>query len=710
MSISDKQRTLLHELARLYGIRTVYRDTEGRRRPAAPHALLAVLRALGAPVESVSDLGAAVRERRHDWWRRLCEPVIVVWDRRPTAFSLRLSSGVAEKTAECRLQLEDGRLLHRSFRPARLALQRRVCVEGTAYEIRRLVLPGGLPWGYHRMTLHLPPRTAEALVVVAPGRASRLPAGKRIWGGFLPLYALRTGRSGAAGDLTDLEALLDWIGKMGGDMVGTLPLLPNFLDEPFDPSPYAPVSRLFWNEFYLDLHRVEEVCRHPEARALLESPEYRRETAELSGAPLVDYRRGMALKRRVLESCARLFFAGGGRRQEALRRWADTHPRVHDYAAFRAAVEHQGAPWNEWPERMRNGTLQEGDYDPETARYHLYVQWLVDGQFRELSAKARQAGQSLYLDLPLGVHTAGYDVWRERAVFAADCSAGAPPDAFHRDGQDWGFSPLHPERIREQGYRYYIACLRHHLQRAGILRIDHVAGMHRLYWVPRGLSAAEGVYVRYRTEEFFAILTLESWRHRALIVGEDLGTVPDVVRRMMARHGIYGMYVLPFEFTGDFDKVLNPVGNGSLACLNTHDLPPFAAFWQEKLTDADRYVRTALPSYLYRQGWLKAPTAKTGAVLGGSLAHLAAGPAGILLVNLEDLWLETAPQNKPGSGEAYPNWRRKAYYALEEFAAMNGIESLLRRINLLRKTRRPVRFSRRRYTGRLYFRRRDNQR
>lgn len=709
MIISDKQRTLLHRLARLYGIRTAYRDTEGRRRPAAPHALLAVLKALGAPVESASDLAPAARERRHGWWRRLCEPVIVVWDRRPTAFALRLPSRCAGEAAQCRLRLEDGRLLRRGFRPNRLPLQGRDGVEGIMYEIRRLVLPGGLPWGYHRLTLHLPPRTAEALVIVAPGEAHALPPGNRIWGGFLPLYALHTRRSGAAGDLTDLEALLGWIGRMGGNMVGTLPLLPNFLDEPFDPSPYAPVSRLFWNEFYLDPHRVEEARRNPEVRALLASPEYRGETAELRAARLVDYRRGMALKRRVLESCARSFFAGDDGRQEALQRWAHAHPAAQDYAAFRAAVEHRGAPWPEWPEPMRDGILREGDYDPETARYHLYVQWLIDDQFRKLAEKARQAGQRLYLDLPLGVHAAGYDVWRERAAFAPDCSTGAPPDTFNPDGQDWGFAPLHPERIREQGYRYYIACLRHHLRRAGILRIDHAAGLHRLFWVPRGLSATEGVYVRYRTEEFFAILTLESRRHRALIVGEDLGTVPDTVRRLMARHGIYGMHVLPFEFTGDYDRVFNPVGKSALACLNTHDMPPFAAFWQEKKTSPDPYVRTALPACLCRQGWLKSPATKTGAVLGGSLAHLAAGPAGILLVNLEDLWLETASQNKPGSRDEYPNWRRKARYPLEAFAEMDGVKALLRKINLLRKARRVRRVFRSGYTGRFWVRRRGKR-
>lgn len=684
--MSETER--LHELARAYGIQTAYRDVGGRPRQAAPHSLLAALRALGAPVETGADIDDAFRERRQSRWRELCAPVFVAWDGKPAEIELRLPVKYPAVTGECRLQFEDGRRLSWFFQPAGLPPVTGDSVEGTAYEVRRLTLPGGLPHGYHRITLNLPGYAREALVIAAPGRAYALPPGERVWGVFLPLYALHSGRSGAAGDLTDLETLLEWTGRMGGNMVGTLPLLPTFLDEPFDPSPYAPVSRLFWSEFYLDLDRVGEVRDRPEIRALLDSAGYRREIAALKAGDLVDYRRGMALKRRILEACARAFFAGGGERRTALEHWADIHPGARDYARFRAAVEYQGAPWSAWPARMRDGTLREGDYDPETARYHLYVQWLISGQLRMVSAGARRAGRRLYLDLPLGVHTAGYDVWRERAAFAPGADTGAPPDPFNTAGQNWAFAPPHPENIRERGYRYYIACLRHHLRQAGILRIDHAAGLRRLYWIPHGLPAGEGVYVRYREEEFFAILALESHRHRALIVGEDLGTVPDSFRRLMTRRRVYGMYVVPFELTGEKQSVLRPVRPDSLACLNTHDMTPFAGFWKARTEPGDTagtVAGTALPAYLHRRGWLKAPTDETGAVLEGLLADLAAGPAEILQVNLEDLWLETRPQNIPGTRDEYPNWRRKARYSLDEFTGMDEIKRVLRKVDRLRK-------------------------
>jgi 4-alpha-glucanotransferase len=687
MSINEVH--LLHRLAWLYGVQTSYRDFSGRRRQAEPEALLAVLRALGAPVVRLADVLSALRERRQAQWQRGCKPVVVGWAGEHGHLNLRLPAGRAEGLVAFRLELEDGEVRCWSCDLACLPIIRVATVEGVDYVVRQFVLPPALPWGYHRLTLALPACVWETLVIVAPRQAYIPPTevAGRTWGVFLPLYALQSERSLGAGDLGDLEVLLRWVRGLGGGLVGTLPLLATFLDEPFDPSPYAPVSRRFWNEFYLDITRIPELERCPAAQDLLNSSEFREEIAALRAAPLVDYRRGMVLKRRLLGHLAQCCFDGDTGRQAALRRWAMAHPVVRDYARFRATVDRQRAGWTVWPDRMRAGVLQEGDYDPEVERYHLYVQWLAYEQFQTIFAEARRHGPGLYLDLPLGIHRDGYDTWRERDVFAFEAGGGAPPDAFFDQGQNWGFPPLHPERIREQGYRYYIACLRHHLRHAGGLRIDHVMGMHRLYWVPEGLTAQEGVYVRYCAGEFFAILTLESHRYRTLVVGEDLGTVPRYVRKAMARHKVQRMYVLPFEFTPDSHQALRAVPADALACLNTHDMPPFATFWSER----DLMDRVALGTFLRRRGWPEIPSQHSSlecwevqAVLRACLAYLAAGRARMVLVNLEDLWLETDSQNMPGMVEEYPNWRRKARYAFEEFSRMPQVLNALREINYLR--------------------------
>ncbi|QGP93896.1 4-alpha-glucanotransferase [Neomoorella glycerini] len=653
-------------------------------RAAGPEALLAVLRALGVAVARPGDLAGALREGRLQYWRRFCEPVAVAWAGRPPRLELRLPAGRAAGPLECRLRLEDGRLWQQVIDLDRLPLIRVSEVEGVAFVARQLNLPARLPWGYHHLQISLPGLTRKVLIIAAPAQAWYPAAGQgeHLWGCFLPLYALHSRRSIGAGDFGDLEALSLWVKKLGGSFTGTLPLLAAFLDEPFDPSPYQPVSRLFWNEFYLDISRLEEARQCREVGDLLNSAAVREEIASLRAGRLVDYRRGMGLKRRLLALCARHFFASdtGGRAE--MEAWLAGKPAARDYARFRAAVEKQRAAWTEWPSRMREGCLKEGDYDTEAMQYHLYVQWQAQRQVQALATRARRSGPGLYLDLPLGVHREGYDVWRHRRNFVLAASSGAPPDTFFRQGQDWGFPPLHPEGIREDGYRYYIACLRHHLRHAGILRLDHVMGLHRLYWIPQGLAATEGVYVRYHAGEFYAILALESRRHKAILVGEDLGTVPGYVRQAMTRHKIKRMYVLAAEHTGNPGRALRPVPRESLACLNTHDMPPFAAFRREGQKSGRQ--RAALPVFLYNRGFLQVPTTATDSLLRGCLAYLAASPAHLLLVNLEDLWLETEPQNIPGTEVHYPNWRRKARYSLEEFTRNAGVISLLQEVNYWR--------------------------
>jgi 4-alpha-glucanotransferase len=683
-------------LARMYGIQTAHHDALGRYVEAGPESLFGTLRALQVPVDGFADVPEALAERRQELARRLLEPVIVAWDGR--APSLELRPGTAGGSLAYHLDLESGERRAQVMDLASLPEVRPA--EAGDRPGRRLTLSEPLPPGYHHLTVEVAGHSAQSLVISAPTRCFTGDH-RPLWGVFLPLYALRTSRSWGAGDFSDLETLAEWTAGLGGGVVATLPLLASFLDEPFEPSPYAPASRLFWNELYIDPRRLPEMEDCVSARRLVESPELQREVEVLRAAPRVDYQRLMTLKRRVLEELAHRFFSRPGSREEEFAQFVAGKPNLDTYAAFRAVGDRRGEPWQSWPERLREGTLAAADYDDEDHRYYLWTQWAAEQQMSAMAHEARRRGPGLYLDLPLGVHGSAFDVWLERDLFAEEASAGAPPDTLFTQGQNWGFPPLQPERLRERGYDHLIDCLRHHLEHAGLLRIDHVMQLHRLFWIPRGMETSAGVYVTYPAEELYAVLSLESHRHQALIVGENLGTVPPEVYESMDRHDLYGMYVMQYELQPGSQGLREPPAKTS-ASLNTHDMPTFQAFLQakdidelqslgfltpeqaqverERRAEIRRALEEALPPEQRGRG-----AATQEAILRQRLEVLAASPARMVLVNLEDLWQEIEPQNIPGTHTERPNWQRKARFSFEELSTRAEVVEPLRRVDELRR-------------------------
>jgi 4-alpha-glucanotransferase len=695
----------LQNLAQLYGVQTSYRDVTGKRQQAFEEPLLSVLRAMGAPVDRIEDAPGAVRERRQTVWQRCIEPVVVDWDSEPTVLKLRLPERTLGRKMTYQIQLESGEVKSRSFDPQLLPTIESAEVESVRYVTKGLGLPATLPWGYHRLTLEVEGNQHDAFIISAPLKTYPGDSKEKIWGVFVPLYALHSRRSWGAGDFSDMEALYDWLMGLGGQMVATLPFLAAFLDEPFEPSPYSPASRLFWNEFYLDLNRIPQMTQCSETEEALSSIESRhsKDIEELRSAPMVDYRRQMALKRKMLEEAARSFFSSEtAQRHAPFRRFLNEHPAVEDYARFRATGERIGKPWPEWPEPLRNGALSPGDYEEQARQYHLFVQWAASEQIDSLSKKSREAGPGLYLDLPLGVHPFAYDLWRKRDLFPSNVSGGAPPDIVFTKGQNWGFSPTHPEKVREDRYGYVIDYLRHIMRHAGMLRLDHVMGIHRIYWIPSGMDADKGVFVRYPAEEFYAILSVESHRNKCRIVGENLGTVPSYVNEALSRHNILKMYVVEYELESRDSRVLRSVPATSKASLNTHDMPPFAGFLRgEDIEDRKRIgllgkkdaeaskqerseTKADLERFFREKGRLKGPATEE-AILRASLAHLGASRAPVVVINLEDLWLETRAQNLPGTSGEQPNWRLKIRHSLEEIKEIDNVTEVLAEVDRIRK-------------------------
>lgn len=690
---------LLHYLARFHGVQTAYYDVAHRRHYAPPEALLALLQALGVPVSSLKEVPSALRESLLARWNSPLEPVAIAWDGGAVELGLRLPAELAGGAIKGHLRLEDGEARTIAWRGSDLTTLQTAEVGGVRYVMKTLPLPG-LPWGYHHLALEWQGGTGETLIISAPLRAYAHQ--QRVWGVFAPMYALRSERSWGCGDLSDMGNLLDWVASQGGSLVATLPFLARFMSDNVDPSPYSPISRLFWNEVYIDVTGAPELPFCPEAQSLISSASFQQELAALRRSDLVDYPQVMSLKRRALEALARCFFARQQDHLTAFRQCLETTPWFEKYAQFRAASERRRARLSAGSDISISGAIARGDYDEDTVRYYLYCQWLLHEQLRELAQRARGNGGGLYLDFPLGVDAQGFDVWQWSDIFVREVSVGAPPDIVFTAGQNWVFPPVHPERARQQGYRYFRACVNRHLQYAHMLRIDHIIGFHRLFWIPRGMEASQGMYVNYPAEELYAILALESQRAQSLVVGEDLGTVPPEVRPAMRRHGLYRSYVLQYELTGD-PKAVGRIPAQAAASINTHDMPPFASFWQgldipERLSfglldgagaEAERAGREAIRAALLRlvkkRRWLKAPSGELRDILKACLCYLSASPAAMVIANLEDLWLETGPQNIPSTERRRPNWRRKMRYSLEDISAMLGVKEILSAVDRLRK-------------------------
>jgi 4-alpha-glucanotransferase len=646
----------------------------GQTREASIESLVAVSRILGAHLNRLDNVADALARREQELWERMIEPVVVAWDGKVPRVRIRLRAEV-NQPIRGNLIIEGRNPQSVEIRTTKLPIHISHKIGKTHYVERQWNLGKQLPYGYHRLELQFGKKQHTTLIVSAPTKA-HFPLKRKQWGIFAPLYSLRSERHPDAGTLTEFESLMDWMLRHGGRVGATLPLLSAFLDKPFDPSPYSPASRLFWNEFYVDVGT----------------------SSRPNHSDLVDYRREMQFRRSALEKQARFFFKAKGPEFSSFRQFVQKNAELTQYARFRAVTEKQASGWTGWPSRLRDGDIRRSDYNRDAEAYHLYAQWRVQSQLRSIADKATRNGQVLYLDLPLGLHPDSYDIWQYRNCFVREAAGGAPPDPVFTSGQNWGFPPMHPEASRLQHYEYTIAYIRNHLSYARLLRIDHVMGLHRLFWIPQGFTGDKGVYVSYPADELYAILSLESHRNKAGIVGENLGTVPPEVNSSMKRHNIQQMYVVQYELEGtDCWRALQSVPRSTVASLNTHDMSPFRAFLMgldikdrralRLLDNAGAKNENARRSEMKRvlEKFLKTkrfmprndrPTSRE--TFKATMRFLASSMANIVLVNIDDLLGQTLPQNVPSTQNERPNWKRLTRQDLEEIETSSDTAETLR--------------------------------
>jgi 4-alpha-glucanotransferase len=622
---------LLERLAAVTGVATEWVDAWNQPQVVSRDDLRAVLEALtgrhlASPIaveEAIADLVSDVP---------VIEPVVVAWDGSLPDVPVRGGYTSAE------VVLEDGTILPTSIHHGAIRVD------------------PVLPFGYHR--LEVDGGRTGSHILSAPAAAHQAPTG--VLGLISPTYSLRASDAdGGIGTVRDLRALADLCDRAGVAVIGTLPVLAAFDDQP---SPYAPASRRAWNEVFADLTSL---------------PGWTAASGSIDIDPeWVDYdRTGAAIRAELARYAAHVAVTPSLR--GLVDEYLSREPEMRRYAAFRAMADAAGRNWRAWGQGVSPS--------PDRVSYHETVQWLMDSQLRELSRDLSERGQYLYVDLPIGCHPDGFDIWESPDLFAP-ASLGAPPDTLFVGGQDWGLPASIPRLSRAEGHANFRKAIRKQLSIAGLLRIDHVMGIHRTWWVPHGRGATQGAYVMQPTDEMFAIICIESVRAGAGVVGENLGTVPPEIRQGLKEHKLLGMAIAQ-------DGVSEPART-DLVALSSHDTPAFAAWWKgsdiddledlgvfdEERSAEERRVRAETIDRLRETLGTDGPVETRDALM----AWMSGTDAAVALINLDDLLMEERRQNIPGTDWERPNWRLRHERTVDQLAADDGFVSRLSEFASLR--------------------------
>ena len=701
----------LEHLAGLVGILPRYVDQTGTEtRVTSDATRIAILRTMGIDASTPELARAALEEMEAREWSRLVPPVRVVRGNDPEAGTVMLRVPEGTPTAvdwTLELALEEGEL-------RRLSGSTLPEWSGSI----AVSLGGAPPEGYHtvRVTARAGGRdlAGEQSLIVVPDACPTvrdLTGRDRVFGVIANLYTVRSAENWGIGDLSDLARLLEWTGEIGGAFVGVNPLHA-LRNRGGDVSPYSPVSRVFRNAIYVDVTAIPELAECDEARTLIGSPAVREERDALNAGGRVEYERVMRLKRRVLEALHRAFTARHGdastERGRAYREYVEAQGEpLTRFATFEALTEHLGSgSWQEWPEPYRDSRSGAvAAFREEHARevdLHRWLQFELDRQLGEAAARGKAAGLGigLYQDLAIGTSPASADVWGSPHLFLQGVSIGAPPDEYSATGQNWGLAPLNPRALREDAYRYWIRLVRASMRHAGALRIDHAVGLFRQFWIPEGMHGMEGAYVRFPADDLLGILALEARRHGALVVGEDLGTVPEDVPPTLHERGVLSSRVFYFEREGDAFRAAAEYEPAALVTANTHDMPTLAGFWCGRDVDVRREVgiiesdedaeeqrrarageRRAVLERLAADGALaEAREPESGAELRGAVHDfLCRTPAVLVGFNLDDLVGEVEPVNVPGvPPEKFSAWTRKLSVPIERLRDDPDVAAALR--------------------------------
>lgn len=708
----------LDRLAERMGIEAEFQNAAKETQTTSAETKRRLLAAMGVDAhgEAAAQTALAARERE-EWSRPLPAVLVARESERRIAVPVTLPAGTGQ--LRWSLREEAGALSQGTLSFADLEPIDEYRLDGLAVERRRLVIEAPSATGYHQLQVETGEGASAKLVLIFAPQSCHVPQGltegQPIWGISAQLYLLRSDRNWGIGDFTDLKSLVAIAADLRASIIGLNPLHTMFLDRPEHASPYSPASRLFLNVLYIDVAALPEWS---------EADQPPPQVSACRQARLVDYEAVARIKVPALERLFRRFVDGADRgrrtRFDAFRQErGQPLERLCRYQALREHFARHGqqADWRHWPEDYRDPESDAVARFAETHReridFFAWMQWVADEQLGAAArmVRTRRMAIGLYRDLAVGADMAGAETWSSPGVVVSSAHVGAPPDLHNPAGQDWGLPPFNPEALRHEAYAGFIDLVRANMRHAGGLRIDHVMALQHLYWIPEGQPPSEGAYVSYPMEDLIGILALESQRHRCIVVGEDLGTVPEGFRERMQDAGILSYRVLAFE--QEEGRFIPPAKYPALAVATagSHDLATLRGWWEER--DIDLKERHGLYPQDTEAKWQREQRGNDRTALIKALQDaelqlpegfdafsdyrpelsdvvhefVARTRSGIAMVQLDDLLDEPDQVNLPATTDEHPNWRRKQGLSLEEIAASDRIRVIADILNRARANR-----------------------
>ena len=716
--------SVIEQLVELRGIDSSYVDAWGKTVQVSETSKAKLLGAMGYEVDNEAELTEQLSEQSEQSWLAPLNPVLVVRNHEALIFPIRLPIERVNDSYVITIDFEDNEQVEHQVMPSDGQLIQATEVNDSEYQEYLVQLPQPEKLGYHSLQIKTTDgeTLGEMRLIVAPQQCfipEDIQNGRRVWGLNVQLYCLRSERNWGVGDFTDLTYLLRQAGHQGAQFVGLNPIHALYPFEADNCSPYSPSSRRWINLIYLDVTKIE-TYDHDTVQSLVTSSAFQDALKHVREVDYVDYRGVMHLKLQALNAVFDVFNEQYLKRNTKVNKafkafvndGGESLETLATYDAIQEQLAAQGKPSWGWP--VFPADMQAFDSPQVTkfrknhasrVKFFMFLQWQACLQLEQANQAAQDVGMSIgiYRDLAVGVSEGSAEIWGNRDLYVVDASIGAPPDILGPLGQNWGLPPMDPNTLYNQKYQPVIDLFRSNMQSCGALRIDHVMALLRLWWIPKGEQTINGSYVYYPVNDLLGVLALESHRHQSVVIGEDLGTVPDEIRDLLAQNGVYSYRVFFFEQAPDggfFSPRHYPTQ--SMATLTTHDMPTLTGYWHcddlELGQELGLYPDQAILEQLYSSRhndkqqildslhghnvipeWIDRSVdqmAMHEELNHGMQLHMAKGASSLLCLQLEDWLAMDKPVNVPGTCAEYPNWRRKLTRNLEQIFTDPVLNSL----------------------------------